>query len=400
MNTPQIMPSEHYQGEDEEGRITESADLGALIQINASEINQQIMTARAYPRSITQFRKTMREMVTLDSEVAQSCLYALKRSGKVIEGPSARFAEVAAQMWGNCRAGARVIDIGEEFVTAQGAFYDLEKNVAVSYEVLRRITNSEGNRFGADMIGVTGNAACSIAIRNAVLKGIPKAFWGDAYQQARGVAFGGGETIANRRANAIKAFSPWGIEPAQIYGLLGVKGADDITIDHLVLLGGIHQSIKDGEQSPEEAFAPENMQNPGEVAPRRPQRSEFDRKDPRMEKGGYVPETEGNKDNPPQGSAVVKSNTTDSPKAEEPKPEPATVESVETTGPAPDAFKEWFADQKTELANVTKIRDLADVRGQVLEQLDGFPDMEKEWNAACDARQQDILNATKKPKGK
>lgn len=372
--TPEVIGPEHYADQDEEGRVTETADLGALVQINSAEIGQQIMTARAYPRSITGFRKNMREMVTLDEEVAQSCLYALKRGGKVIEGPSARFAEVAAQMWGNCRAGARVIDIGEEYVTAQGAFYDLEKNVAVSYEVLRRITDREGNKFNADMIGVTGNAACSIAIRNAILKGVPKAFWGDAYQQAREVAFGKGETIANKRVKAIQAFQPYGIEPAQIYGLLGVAGPDDITINHLVLLGGIHTAIKEGETTPEEAFSVSNMPNSKQATPPRPKQSEFTRQEPKKE--APKQEAHGQPATAPQQQQA----------------------SAEPQGGLPDQLTEWLGDRRKELEGLVRVRDVADLYDSVIEQIGLDDPRAKEWETLCQAKQRAVLDTTAKNK--
>ncbi|KAG1166891.1 hypothetical protein G6F35_017935 [Rhizopus arrhizus] len=106
-------------------------------------------------------------MVTLSQSIAEQCVYALPRDGKTIEGPSARFAEVIASAWGNNRAGARVIDDKGEFIIAQGVFHDLERNVAITYEVQRRIVDRQGRRFKPDMIGVTANAACSIALRNA-----------------------------------------------------------------------------------------------------------------------------------------------------------------------------------------------------------------------------------------
>jgi hypothetical protein len=42
------------------------------------------------------------EMATLTPEIAASCIYALPRDGKTIEGPSARFAEVMMHAWGTC----------------------------------------------------------------------------------------------------------------------------------------------------------------------------------------------------------------------------------------------------------------------------------------------------------
>lgn len=222
--------------------------------LNKSEIDQQVATAHAYPRSIKAFRDEAMAMVTLDESIARECIYALPRDGKVIEGPSARFAEIIQSAWGNCRAGARVVAEGPEFITAQGVFHDLEKNAAITYEVQRRVTKSNGQRFGADMIGVTGNAACSIALRNAILKGVPKAFWNDIYLAARKVIMGDFSTLSNKRANAMKAFDAYGVKPAEIFALLKVKGVEDIQPEHLVVLSGVLTAIKDGDTTPEEAF--------------------------------------------------------------------------------------------------------------------------------------------------
>jgi hypothetical protein len=222
--------------------------------LNKSEIDQQIATAHKFPRNITKFRREALQMVTLNEQVAEQCIYALPRDGKTIEGPSARFAEVVASAWGNCRAGARVVEDRGDFVVAQGVFHDLERNVAITYEVQRRVTDKYGKRYKADMIGVTANAACSIALRNAVLKGVPKAFWDDMYMEARKVVMGDVKTLANRRADAVAAFQKFGISPDQICAKLGVAGVQDIGLEHLVVLRGLLTAIKDGDTTPEDAF--------------------------------------------------------------------------------------------------------------------------------------------------
>lgn len=226
-----------------------------LMAINKSEIDQQIATAKKYPRSIKRFLNTAREMVTLSEEIAGECIYSLPRGGKPIEGPSARFAEVIAHAWGNCRAGARVIDEDARFVTAQGVFIDCEANVAITYEVRRRITNKKGDTFNDDMIGVTANAACSIALRNSVLKGIPKAFWKQLYDEARKTAIGSAETLVARRVKMLKAFATMGVRPEQVFSLLEIKGEEDIGLDHLAALRGVFTAIKEGDTTIEDAFA-------------------------------------------------------------------------------------------------------------------------------------------------
>lgn len=238
------------------------AEGSTVALLNKGEIDQQIATAHAYPRSIKKFRDDAMQMVTLTESVAAGCIYALPRDGKVIEGPSARCAEVIASAWGNCRAGARVVSDQGEFVTAQGVFHDLERNVAITYEVQRRITNKGGKRFSADMIGVTANAACSIALRNAILKGVPKAFWSDIYEAARKCAAGNAASLATRRADAIKAFSVYGIKEEQILKTLNRPGVADVTLDDLVILRGMYTAIKEGDTTPEEAFVAPDVQMP------------------------------------------------------------------------------------------------------------------------------------------
>lgn len=226
----------------------------ALGIIVASEISQQISTAKAYPRDIKGFRNQAMTLATLDEHVAEECFYALPRAGRTISGPSVRLAEIVAHTWGNCRAGSRVIEEGKEFVTAQGIFHDLETNVAITYEVRRRITDKNGKRYNSDMVGMTANAACSIAFRNAVFKGVPKAFWSSIYEGARQCAIGDIDTLATKRAEAIKYLQKYGVTPDRIYAALDVKNEDGITLEHLTTLKGIVQAIKSGEYTPETAF--------------------------------------------------------------------------------------------------------------------------------------------------
>jgi hypothetical protein len=242
----------------EEGRELMTAEAGTVALLAKGEIDMQIATAHRYPRSIKQFRNDVLDMVTLSEQIAQECIYALPRDGKMVEGPSARFAEVVASAWGNSRAGARVVNDQGDFVTAQGVFHDLQKNVAITYEVQRRITDKHGRRYKPDMIGVTANAACSIALRNAILKGVPKAFWTEMYDAARRTAMGDVKTLPTRRADAFKAFQNFGVTKDQVLAKLNLKGEEDIGQEELLVLRGILTAIKDGDTTPEQAFAPED----------------------------------------------------------------------------------------------------------------------------------------------
>ena len=237
-------------------------DAGTLTAVVRAEIDGQIATARAFPRSVTAFIKGARELVAIDEETAEACIYSLPRgkddrgNKKFITGPSARFAEVIQHCFGNNRAGGRVVAIDKDTITAQGVYHDLEKNVQVTKEVQRRILDSKGRRYNADMIGVTGNAAISIALRNAVLAGIPQALWLPIYETARMVAVGDVTTLATRRGNALLWFGKVGVSPEQIFARLDISGEEEIGIEHLETLVGIKTAIRRGDVTPEAAFAP------------------------------------------------------------------------------------------------------------------------------------------------
>lgn len=237
------------------------SDISALPALLRAEIDGQIATARAFPRSVKRFIDEATELVCLDEAMAEACIYALprKKDGQkvTIEGPSARFAEIVQHAFTNNRGGARVVADDGEYITAQGTYHDLEKNVQVVMEVKRRVTDSRGRRYNADMVAVTGNAAASIAHRNAVLKGIPKALWLPVYERARAVVVGTVETLTTKRQQALGWFAKVGVSAEQVCAGLGIAGIEDIGLDELATLAGIKTAIKERTVTPEQAFAPE-----------------------------------------------------------------------------------------------------------------------------------------------
>lgn len=240
---------------------TQAMDSATLALLNKSEIDIQISTAKKYPRQITKVLNTAIALATASAEIADEMIYALPRAGKFIEGPSIRFAEVLAHSWGNCRCGARVMSEDAEFITSMGTFADLEANVTVGFEVKRRITNKKGERFNADVIQQTANAASAIALRNAILRGIPRAIWIKVYSEARKTVAGDVKTLDARRAAAMKAFEMQGAKREQIFEFLGVKGLDDINLEHLVTLRGLLNALREGDLSVAKAFAPKETQD-------------------------------------------------------------------------------------------------------------------------------------------
>lgn len=242
----------------QDGEVIESLGnpSSMAVQLQKAEVDQLITTARAYPRSLKHVQGRIMSMATLDEESAEECIYALPRGGKPIKGPSIRFAEILKQSFGNCRAAARVVAVDriEMFVEAEGVFHDLETNSSTTARVRRRISDRRGKVFNDDMIIVTGNAACSIAMRNAILAGVPKPLWRRAYETVQATITGDVTTLSVNREKALKALAAFGVKPEQIFAALGREGLEDISVDDIGTLRGMFSALKNGEATVEEMF--------------------------------------------------------------------------------------------------------------------------------------------------
>ena len=232
-------------------------DGSLAIEMNRVEIDQQIATARRYPRQISRVASNIKSLVTLDEETAEECMFALPRGGKPIKGPSIRFAEVVKAAYGNNRSASRVIavDRTEKVVIAEGVFHDLETNTATRSETRRRIVDSKGRLYNDDMIIMTGNAAGSIALRNAILGGVPKALWRGAYNAVQSLIAGDIKTLAETREKAIRALATFGVTPEQVFEAVGLAGIEDIKLDHIPVLRGMFSALKNGEETVETMFS-------------------------------------------------------------------------------------------------------------------------------------------------
>lgn len=230
----------------------------ALASIERAQVDVQISTARKYPRTLSKVKERMLSFATLDEETASSCFYTLpaRRGGddKPIQGPSVRMAEIALASYQHVKAGSRIIADDGKFLTAQAVVHDLENNVAVSIEVRRRVTSKSGARYSDDMIAVTGNAACSIALRNAVFRVVPRALITPVYEAAKRVAVGDVKSLTTKRAQIIARLKQMGAKDAAILTAVGADNVEDIDLAKLEVLIGLGTAIKDGEITLETAF--------------------------------------------------------------------------------------------------------------------------------------------------
>lgn len=253
-----------------ESELVSEAPTVGLDVTERAQIDMAITTARKYPRSLKTFRDQAMSMATIDEPTAASCFYVLPRGGKNIQGPSIRLAEIVGLSWGNLRYGARVIgeDDSRRNIIAEAFCHDLQSNNHCTIRVMRRITDKHGKRYNDDMIAMTGNSACSIALRNAIFKIVPMTYVNSIYEQAKKLAVGDASSLSDRRMKMLEYFSKFGVTKERLLARIGKPSIDDIDLNDLEMLVGLSTAIKDGETDIDTAFPREekNGEKPATLA--------------------------------------------------------------------------------------------------------------------------------------
>ncbi|TPN34750.1 hypothetical protein [Mesorhizobium sp. B1-1-6] len=226
------------------------------VQLAMAELNQDVTTARAFPRSVAAVMRNITELVMLDEQTAKECVYAVPRDGKTIRGPSIRLAEIIASQWGNCHCASRVVHVDkiEKYVESEGIFHDLETGLKRTARTRKNISKRDGGLYSQDMIMTAGNAAASIGMREAILKGVPKAVWRQAFEHAENVIRGDVTTLVERREDAMKALAGIGVTPERVFAAVGVAGIEEIGLDELTDLYAMYQGVKSKETDVDEVF--------------------------------------------------------------------------------------------------------------------------------------------------
>lgn len=239
-----------------------------------AQVDVQVRTAKAYPRDVQKSLAKIIELATINDEVAGECFYKLKRKdkdGKVafIEGQSVRLAEIIAYSWGNLRVQSRIVQNDGKTITAQGVCHDLENNVAFSVEVKRRITDRFGRTYSEDMQVVTGNAASSIAMRNAIQKVIPQAVTKTITNAIKNFNGKAAVDVPQQMARMFSYFDGKGVEKQTILNYFGLEKEEEITAEMVQELRGVVTAINEGDTTIEEtfsAFRPKNVKVENEHA--------------------------------------------------------------------------------------------------------------------------------------
>lgn len=238
-----------------------SADTTSLYLQDKAAIDSQVSTAKAFPRNMKTATENAIYVATIDQQTAATCTYSVPRAGKAITGKSVHLAKIIAQVWGNLRVEAKVVDIDSTTITCQAVAWDLESNVAFKVEVRRSIMTKNG-RMSDDMIVVTGNAGNSIALRNAIFSTIPKGISDKVYNAALQTITGDisdeNKMIKKRKSVIEKLINTYGVTEQEVISAVGKASIDHIGKEEIVVLIGIGTAIKDGDTTVDEAFRKKN----------------------------------------------------------------------------------------------------------------------------------------------
>ena len=235
-------------------RQVEVMEATAIAEITRGEVDAQVATAKKYPRDLKRFVANVKEAALSDPEIAAGCTYSLPRDGKNIQGPAIDLAEIVLQQFGNLRAGSRIVEVGERTVKAQALAWDLENNVMVTSEVQRRIVNRQGKRYNDDMIIVTSNAACAIALRNVVFKVVPWSLIKDTYTAALTMALPKMEDVQKLYGQAVKYLAEMKVTETQVLTLLKRKAKKEVTQEDILTLRSIAGELRRGDSTTEDIF--------------------------------------------------------------------------------------------------------------------------------------------------
>jgi hypothetical protein len=227
----------------------------SVMALERAQIDSQIATARAYPRSLEIFKKRATNMVTLDLETAESCIYSRPvGGGKVAEGESIRMAEIVAASYGNIRVAARVVEQTERYVKCEGVAHDLESNYAGKSECVESTVDKNGAPYSERQRALTAKVCLAKCYRDAVFKVVPKALCKSISMAARGVISKEVATLEQRQKRAKEWLKQIKVEDARVFALLGVKGWSEITDDHLITLTGLRTAINENDTTVADAF--------------------------------------------------------------------------------------------------------------------------------------------------
>lgn len=235
------------------------------------DLAKLMAAAQGERRNVRDCIKAAIEIVTLDVEAAEECIYKVPRGNEIKMGPSVGLAETLASCWGKMITGIDRYEIGEEDIVIWGASFDLQSGMGFKGMVQRSILDKNGKRYKRSIIQDNLMAAQSILYRDLTLRLIPRPIVRTVYRAALALATGEGKSWTERQKNVVDRFIQLGVSESDLLRHIGRTSRNDINSDDLEYLTAINNEVKDRPSAIPEVFskvrAYPDLQPPAKVNP-------------------------------------------------------------------------------------------------------------------------------------
>ncbi|MGY1579198.1 hypothetical protein [Streptomyces sp. MN13] len=225
----------------------------------AAEVQAAVVVAQQCPRNIQAAVAEMRESCKQQG-LAERAFFRYSRGGSTVTGASVHLARELARVWGNVQYGLVEMRRDDEYGQSemQAFAWDVQTNSRNSstFIVPHRRDTKSGTKQLTDMRDIYENNANNGArrVREAIFAILPPWFVEEAKELCnQTLRDGGGKPLAQRIADAIKAFEGLGVTADRIEARFERESGKWTEHDVAQLLV-IFKSIQRGEVTAEEEF--------------------------------------------------------------------------------------------------------------------------------------------------
>lgn len=218
----------------------------------------KLIMAKRFPRdTITNYAKIME--CCQRPGFAEEAFYSFPRGGQKVEGPTIRFAEQLALLWGNIEFGIRELSRDNGKSEMEAWAWDVESNVlSVQNFANPHLREVKGKMVALtterDIYELNANMAAR-RLRARILAVLPSYVVEDAIKECKKTIAGKNDAPLIDRVNRmVTTFKQFGVTSAQIEKRLG-RPIETMSTDDLVDYMGIYNSLKTGMSKPSEWFA-------------------------------------------------------------------------------------------------------------------------------------------------
>lgn len=222
-----------------------------------TEAQGKLLLAKQFPRDENAvYTKLMASCARRG--LASAAIYSFPRGRETVSGPSIRLAEEIARLYGNIEFGIRELSNHNGESEMEAYAWDLETNVVSSQKF--KVRHERSTKSGTyalndqrDVYELTANLGAR-RLRSRLLAVLPPYLVEAATEECRKTLAGNQqEPIEDRARKMLAVFAKMSISQEMIEKRLGYT-IDKITVDDIIDLMGIHNSLKNGQSGRDDWF--------------------------------------------------------------------------------------------------------------------------------------------------